>query len=111
MGCVISMHYMNLTIHRRGSRAASTREAARSGPFTGRGNTLGSDEAESRVIGDSNADDEEIETAVRNIIFWRTGFTIEGGPLLLYSDPDSAHLLESIQQGYDYLQPLQRSCG
>ncbi|KIM31278.1 hypothetical protein M408DRAFT_327539 [Serendipita vermifera MAFF 305830] len=80
-----------------GSRAASTREATRSGPFSGRGNTLGSDEAESQVVGDPVADEEE--TAVRNIIFWRTGFTIENGPLLLYSDPVSAQLLQSIQDG------------
>lgn len=95
----------NLMVYFRGSRAASTREAARGGggPSWGRGNTLGSDETESATIPDPNVDDEDVETAVRNIIFWRTGFTIENGPLLLYSDPDSAQLLESIQQGYVYI--------
>jgi UBX domain-containing protein 1 len=83
----------------RGSRTASTRESARTGPFFGRGHTLGSDETESQVIPDPNADEDEVDTAVRSIIFWRTGFTIENGPLLLYTDPDSAKLLESIQQG------------
>jgi UBX domain-containing protein 1 len=85
--------------YHRGSRTASTRESARTGPFFGSGHTLGSDEAESQVIPDPNADEDEVDTAVRSIIFWRTGFTIENGPLLLYTDPDSAKLLESIQQG------------
>jgi len=89
-----------LTYHCRGSRAASSREAARSGAFAGQGFTLGSDEVESQVVPDPNAEENEADTAVRSIVFWRTGFTIENGPLLLYTDPDSAKLLESIQQGY-----------
>ncbi|PVF97461.1 SEP-domain-containing protein [Serendipita vermifera] len=83
-----------------GSRSQATREAARSGPFRGAGNTLGSDEKESEVIPDPNAASSDAEeTAIRNITFWRTGFTIENGPLLLYDNPESAELLQSIQQG------------
>ncbi|KAG8817268.1 hypothetical protein FRB91_009479 [Serendipita sp. 411] len=82
-----------------GSRSMAQREAARTGPFFGTGTTLGSDEVESQVVSDSNADSESEDTAIRNITFWRTGYTIENGPLLLYDDPQNAELLDSIQRG------------
>jgi UBX domain-containing protein 1 len=75
----------------------ASREASRTDPSWGAGHTLGSDETESQSIPDPDV--EPGETAIRNIIFWRTGFTIENGPLRLYSDPESAELLESINQG------------
>jgi UBX domain-containing protein 1 len=83
----------------RGSRALAAREANRGGPFAGTGHTLGSEEAESQVIPDPNGDSDEEETAVRNITFWRTGFTIQDGPLRSYDDAESAQLLELIQRG------------
>jgi UBX domain-containing protein 1 len=79
----------------------ASRETTRPSLFKGSGNTLGSDEKESEVVPDPNAPSADAEeTAIRNIIFWRTGFTIENGPLLLYDNPESAELLQSIQQGY-----------
>lgn len=75
------------------------RERARAGPFVGAGHTLGSDEAESQVVPDPDANLDDEDTAVRNITFWRTGFTIQDGPLRSYNDPESAQLLELIQQG------------
>lgn len=77
----------------------ASREAARSGPSWGAGHTLGSDESESKAISDQEPNPDTGETAIRNITFWRTGFTIENGPLRLYSDAESAELLESINQG------------
>jgi SEP domain len=68
-----------------------------------RGNTTGSDEAESQVIPGSNVKEVEFDTAIRSITFWKSGFTLGDGPLLLYTDPDSAKLLESIQQGHVFL--------
>ncbi|KAG8808900.1 hypothetical protein FRC17_003717 [Serendipita sp. 399] len=82
-----------------GSRSLAQREAASSGAFTGAGATLGSDEVESRVVGDPSTEPESEDVAIRNITFWRTGYTIENGPLLLYDDPQSAELLEAIQRG------------
>ncbi|CAG7854867.1 SubName: Full=Related to SHP1-potential regulatory subunit for Glc7p {ECO:0000313/EMBL:CCA75778.1} [Serendipita indica DSM 11827] len=82
-----------------GSRSMANREPPRSSAFFGTGNTLGSDESESQTVPDPNARPDAEDTAIRNITFWRTGFTIQDGPLLLYSDPESAELLEAIQQG------------
>lgn len=39
------------------------------------------------------------QLAIRHIIFWRTGFTIENGPLHLYSDAQNERILMGIQNG------------
>lgn len=74
-----------------------------SSAFFGSGNTLGSDEVPSRVIPDPTApargsgDDEEV--AIREITFWKDGFTIHDRPLLRYDVPESASILKSIETG------------
>jgi len=69
--------------------------------FTGGGHTLGSDEVPSEFIADPDAelDDSQEETAIRNITFWRDGFSVENGPLLRYDVPENARLLNEINTG------------
>ncbi|KZT33119.1 SEP-domain-containing protein [Sistotremastrum suecicum HHB10207 ss-3] len=74
--------------------------------FTGGGNTLGSDEVPSSFVPDPNAPvedgegEESEETAIRNITFWRDGFSVEDGPLLRYEVPENAQLLGEINTGH-----------
>ncbi|KAG8737588.1 hypothetical protein FRC10_008045 [Ceratobasidium sp. 414] len=71
--------------------------------FSGGGHTLGSDEVESTFIPDPNApppgegDDEEV--AIREITFWRDGFSIADGPLLKYDNPANQAILDAINSG------------
>ena len=44
-------------------------------------------------------DEEEEETAQRNITFWRNGFSIEGGGFYGYADPENERLLEEMNTG------------
>ena len=44
-------------------------------------------------------DEEEEETAQRNITFWRNGFSIEGGRFYGYADPENERLLEEMNTG------------
>ncbi|KAG8697581.1 hypothetical protein FRC09_007771, partial [Ceratobasidium sp. 395] len=84
------------------SAAPETREPS-SNVFSGGGHTLGSDEVESTYIPDPNApspgeeDDEEV--AIREITFWRDGFSIADGPLLKYDDPANQAILDAINSG------------
>lgn len=74
-----------------------------SGAFTGGGHTLGSDEVPSEYIGDPDAEttaDTQEETAIRNITFWRDGFSVEDGPLLRYDVPENSRLLNEINSGH-----------
>lgn len=58
-------------------------------------------------------EDEEVQT--RHLIFWRNGFSIEDGPLMLYDTPGNPEILRAIQNGrappslfgVGYNQPLQ----
>lgn len=76
--------------------------------FSGGGHVLGSEDIPSRFIpdpssvGPENAE-EEMETAVREITFWRTGFTIQDGPLMEYDDPTNREILQSINSGCVHL--------
>ncbi|KAG8853057.1 hypothetical protein FRB96_008435 [Tulasnella sp. 330] len=72
--------------------------------FTGGGHVLGSDEVDSAYIPDPHArstvlEDREVETAVREITFWREGFSIQDGPLMRYDDPANAEVLDAINSG------------
>ena len=39
------------------------------------------------------------ERAIRQLTFWRDGFSIEDGPLLRYDDPENGATLKAIDQG------------
>ncbi|KAG9044809.1 hypothetical protein FS837_007520 [Tulasnella sp. UAMH 9824] len=72
--------------------------------FFGGGNVLGSDELPSQYVPDPTTSPAEgagdqMETAIREITFWRTGFTIQDGPLMQYDDPNNAEILRSINSG------------
>lgn len=42
--------------------------------------------------------DSDMQTATREVTFWRTGFTVEGGPLYLYSnEPEPGHIYKAMQ--------------
>lgn len=68
--------------------------------FTGRGQTLGSDDVPSREIADPYAAlAKKPEKVVRNLYFWRDGFSIEDGPLMRYDDPQHQETLRGIEAG------------
>ncbi|KAI6024260.1 hypothetical protein EDC04DRAFT_3117190 [Pisolithus marmoratus] len=67
--------------------------------FRGGGHTLGSDEVESTYVPDPDAPDGEAEVVPRNIIFWRNGFSVEGGDFYSYEDPANEQLLAEINTG------------
>jgi len=80
-----------------------TAGSSSSSAFIGGGNTLGSDEVPSVFIPDPEApqgNEEEEEVAVRNITFWREGFSVEDGPLMRYDDPANQNLLNEINTGH-----------
>ncbi|CAE6464107.1 unnamed protein product [Rhizoctonia solani] len=83
--------------------AAAADDQPRSTLFSGGGHTLGSDEVESTYIPDPNApppkDEDEAKVAVREITFWRDGFSIADGPLLKYDDPANQAILTAINSG------------
>lgn len=87
------------------SGAGAEPSAPRSNLFAGGGHTLGSEDVESTYIPDPNApppgqeagDREEV--AVREITFWRDGFSIADGPLLKYDDPANQATLSAINSG------------
>ncbi|KAH7103422.1 SEP-domain-containing protein [Auriculariales sp. MPI-PUGE-AT-0066] len=69
--------------------------------FGGGGHTLGSDDVDSSFIPDPNAPQPEAEeTAIRQITFWRDGFSVQDGPLMRYDDPANARLLDDINTGH-----------
>ena len=39
------------------------------------------------------------QTAIRNLTFWRDGFSVEGGDLRRYDDPAQAQILSEINAG------------
>ncbi|KDE08574.1 hypothetical protein MVLG_01347 [Microbotryum lychnidis-dioicae p1A1 Lamole] len=79
------------------------------GVFAGAAHTLGSDEVASSFIpdpacakkddDDDNDSEGEQETAIRNLTFWKDGFSIEDGDLMRYDDPANAEVLKAINAG------------
>lgn len=68
--------------------------------FTGRGQTLGGDDAPSRVVPDPNANLPRPAPRVhRTLHFWRDGFSIDDGPLYRFDDPSNADHLRLINSG------------
>lgn len=77
-------------------------EPAHSSAFTGGGHTLGSDDVQSSYIPDPNAasQEQQMETAVRYLTFWRDGFTVgEDGDLMRYDNPENQRLLQELESG------------
>ena len=77
--------------------------------------TLGGEGTESREVRDPNAPSEglqhqsctfplltiisELETVERRVTLWRTGFTIDDGPLRNYTEPENEALLRQLRAG------------
>ncbi|KAF3926675.1 hypothetical protein ABW21_db0202221 [Orbilia brochopaga] len=75
-------------------------DAAPRSRFAGRGQTLGSDDVPSQTIEDPNAEAEpELPKVVRNLYFWKDGFSVEDGPLMRYDDPEHQETLRGIEAG------------
>jgi len=81
----------------RAAEAGPVQSGAPRGAFSGAGNTLGSDEIESTFIPDPDA--EVQESAIRNLTFWKDGFSIEDGELMRYDNPQHAQILDEINSG------------
>lgn len=89
--------------------SASSGSGGGSNWFSGGGHTLGSDEVPSQAIPDPNAapapgtgagaGGEEQETAIRNLTFWREGFSIDDGELMRYDVPENQRILDAINSG------------
>ncbi|EJD44725.1 SEP-domain-containing protein [Auricularia subglabra TFB-10046 SS5] len=65
--------------------------------------TLGSDQVASQPTPDRDAPSASLhgeETAVRQITFWRNGFSVGDSALMRYDDPQHARLLEDINKGF-----------
>lgn len=75
-------------------------EMQRSNAFSGGGYTLGSDEVESTYVPDpTRPANPAQQTAIRDLTFWRDGFSIEDGELRRYDDPAQAQILSEINAG------------
>ncbi|KAH0001700.1 SEP-domain-containing protein, partial [Aureobasidium melanogenum] len=76
---------------------------AQSGAFQGRAQTLGGDDAPSRVIEDPNASAAPSRPSLprvsRTLHLWQDGFSIDDGELHRFDDPQNAPVLALINQG------------
>ncbi|KFM76177.1 NSFL1 cofactor p47, partial [Stegodyphus mimosarum] len=67
--------------------------------FRGTGYVLGSSSESSSVVTDPVGDDVESQNVEIFLRLWRTGFTINDGPLRDYHDPENKEFLDSIRKG------------
>lgn len=52
-----------------------------------------------RISGESvSSPPQQPENIVHDLVFWKNGFTVGGGPLRRYEDPENAHFLESLKK-------------
>ncbi|KAJ2766707.1 protein phosphatase regulator [Coemansia nantahalensis] len=84
-----------------GGPAPGASDGARQAVFAGRGRTTNSTAANesSDSEDDSRADGSGGEVAVRELTFWRNGFSIGDGPLYSLEDPANRQNLDAILQG------------
>lgn len=69
--------------------------------FRGAGQTLGGDDAPSRIIPDPNASVPAPAARVQRVLhLWRDGFSVDDGRLYRYDDPANARTLEMINSGH-----------
>ena len=74
--------------------------------FSGRAQTLGGDEAPSRVVQDPQAEAEPSQSSrprgapvSRTLHLWADGISIDDGPLLRFDEPANQHIMAEINQG------------
>lgn len=75
-----------------------------SGPFGGQGFSLSA--ASSRPSAQNEAQEQEQDVAIREVTFWRNGFSIDEQPLRNYADPANQRLLKAILSGHAPLDEL-----
>ncbi|PNS16501.1 hypothetical protein CAC42_235 [Sphaceloma murrayae] len=76
-------------------------QATGSANFTGRAQTLGGDDVESRIIDDpsSSARPSGSARVTRTLHLWQDGFSVDDGPLYRFDDPANAPTLALINSG------------
>ncbi|QIX01964.1 hypothetical protein AMS68_007481 [Peltaster fructicola] len=77
-------------------------EPQRQSNFHGRAQTLGGDEAPSRVIEDPTSRRGQrpvLERITRTLHLWADGVSVDDGPLIRFDDPANAHIVAQINQG------------
>ncbi|KAL9540086.1 hypothetical protein MBANPS3_009887 [Mucor bainieri] len=75
--------------------------------YTGSGYRLGSEDEPSTLAQPAtsasptaeNDDEEDLEPVTRHLTFWRNGFSVDDGPLFLFSDPANQEMLTAINSG------------
>ncbi|PIA91428.1 UBX domain-containing protein 1 [Cercospora beticola] len=98
-------HFRNIMNQARSNRdrpgaAGEEDEEPRSSHFMGRAQTLGGDDAPSRVIEDPNAVRGQPPPRVtRTLHLWADGVSIDDGPLLRFDDHANEHIMTEINQG------------
>lgn len=98
---------MNQALQNRGRPNADEEDEEESAPprrtaFTGRAQTLGGDEAESRVIDDPRSTGTQQPTTARvnrTLHLWADGVSIDDGPLFRFDDPANQDMMAQINQG------------
>lgn len=66
--------------------------------FTGTGYKLGQSNDDTEVVHPPSTSRQESQTEV-TLKMWREGFSIDDGPLRLYTDPESREFLDAVRQG------------
>lgn len=103
----MSRFFAGLTLDRNRARPGDEddEEPARPSAFTGRAQTLGGDDAPSRVVEDptaapaSSASAARLPRVTRTLHLWQDGFSIDDGELHRFDDPANAPVLALINQG------------
>ena len=97
---------LELTFHRNRPRPGADdeeEEPARPSFFSGRGQTLGGDDAPSTVVDDPRAaaaaQAQNLPRVSRTLHLWQDGFSIDDGELYRFEDPANAHTLALINSG------------
>ena len=77
--------------------------AARPSNFSGRAQTLGGDDAPSRVIEDPTVQQPgrraALERITRTLHLWQDGVSVDDGPLFRFDDPANASIMAQINRG------------
>jgi len=101
-------HFRNIMNQARQNRDRPTaageedEDLGRSSHFTGRAQTLGGDEAPSRVVDDPTSampSRQPPPRVTRTLHLWADGVSIDDGPLLRFDDPANEHIMQEINQG------------
>ncbi|KXT13156.1 hypothetical protein AC579_9387 [Pseudocercospora musae] len=101
-------HFRNIMNQARQNRdrppgEGDEQEQPRSANFSGRAQTLGGDEAPSRVVEDpeaaSRSQRRTLPRVTRTLHLWADGVSIDDGPLLRFDDPANQNIMSEINQG------------